>query len=210
MRNKHLRIALALPLAISLAACATTAPPSPVEVTRFHESASLDQLGQGTIFVADAPGRDGGDAGSLESSPYKAAVARQLALLGYTESGRDGAGHVAEVKVERYMIEDEQPRRGPVSVGVGGSTGGYGSGVGVGLGFNLGGGQSRERVGTEMAVVIRDLASNAVLWEGRARFEVGPDHALAQPAANADAIADALFREFPGGQGETIEVKVTP
>lgn len=205
MNKTLISIALALPLA----ACATTAPPRPVEVTRFHQADSLARLGKGAIFVVDAPTVDGASEGSLELAPYKAAVARELAQLGYAESGRDGANHIAEVRVERYVLESEGSRRGPVSVGVGGSTGGYRSGVGIGLGFNLGGGESRERLGTEIAVVIRDVASNAVLWEGRAQFEVGPDHPLAQPAANADVVADALFREFPGGNGETIKVKVS-
>ncbi|WP_394729930.1 hypothetical protein [Altererythrobacter sp. GH1-8] len=205
MKKTLLSIALALPLA----ACATTAPPSPVEVTRFHQTDSLAQLGQGAIFVVDAPAAQGKSEGSLELAPYKAAVARELAQLGYAESGRDGANHIAEVRLERFVLEGDDNRRGPVSVGVGGSTGGYRSGVGIGLGFNLGGGGSSERLGTEMAVVIRNVASNAVLWEGRARFEVGPDHPLAQPAANADVVADALFQEFPGGNGETIEVKVS-
>ncbi|XUU61046.1 DUF4136 domain-containing protein [Erythrobacter sp. HA6-11] len=195
-------------VALPLAACATTAPPSPVEVTRFHEANSLAQLSQGAVFVADAPATEGQSEGSLETSVYKAAVARELAKLGYSESGRDAAGQVAEVRLDRYVLESSGSRRGPVSVGVGGSTGGYRSGVGVGLGFNLGGGGSGERVVTELGVVIRDVASNAVLWEGRAEFSVGPDHPLAQPAANAEVVADALFREFPGGQGETIEVKV--
>ncbi len=205
MNKTLLSIALALPLA----ACATTAPPSPVEVTRFHKSDSLAQLGQGAIFVADAPAAAGQSEGSLETAVYKAAVARELAKLGYSESARESAGQIAEVRVERFVLESTGSRRGPVSVGVGGSTGGYRSGVGVGLGFNLGGGGSGERLGTEMAVVIRDVASGDVLWEGRAQFEVGPDHPLSQPAPNAEVVADALFREFPGGQGETIEVKVT-
>ena len=205
MKKTLLSVALALPLA----ACATTAPPSPVEVTRFHQTDSLAQLGQGAIFVVDAPAAQDAGEGSLEMAVYKAAVARELAKLGYTESGRENALQIAEVRVERFVLESTGARRGPVSVGVGGSTGGYRSGVGVGLGFNLGGGGNRERLGTEMAVVIRDVASNAVLWEGRAQFEVGPDHPLAQPAANAEVVADALFREFPGGQGETIEVKVS-
>lgn len=204
MKKTLLSLALGLPLA----ACATTAPPSPVEVTRFHESASLAQLGQGTIFVSDAPTAEGSDEGSLELAVYKAAVAKELALLGYAESTRADAAHTAEVRVERFILEGDGSRRGPVSVGVGGSTGSYRSGVGIGLGFNLGGGGNQERVATRMSVVIRDVASSAVLWEGRAQFEVGPDHPLAQPTANAEVVADALFEDFPGGQGETIEVKV--
>jgi len=206
MKKTILSIALALPLA----ACATTASPGPVEVTRFHQSDSLAQLGQGSIFVVDAPGSDTAQEGSLELAPFKAAVASELTQLGYTESGRDDAKHQAEVRVERFVIEGESSRRGPVSVGVGGSTGGYRSGVGVGLGFNLGGGGSKDRLGTQIAVVIRDIASGLVLWEGRAKFDVDTESDLAEPSASAAVVADALFREFPGGQGETIEVEVAP
>lgn len=201
------RLFLAIALAAPLAACATTFPPSPVEVTRFHDGERVASLEAGPIFVESAPASAAAE-GSLELSPYKAAVARELVQLGFIESARSEANLVAEVRVERFEIADDAPRRGPVSVGMGGSTGSYGSGVGLGIGLNLGGGQSRDRVGTRMAVVIRDLASSAVVWEGRALFEVGPEHALAEPSANARVVAEALFSDFPGGQGETIEVKV--
>lgn len=204
--RKTINRLLLLTIPASLAGCATMAPPSPVEVTRFHDSAATATLGQGTIFVETAPGSEGD---SLEMSAYKAAVMRELAALGYSEAAREGAGQVAQVRVDRYRIGSDGGRRGPVSVGVGGSTGSYGSGVGVGLGINLGGGGSRERLGSELAVMIRDLASNAVVWEGRARLDVDAGSELASPAANAATIADALFREFPGTNGETIEVKVS-
>ena len=65
---------------------------------------------------------------------------------------------------------------GPVSVGVGGSTGSYGSGLGVGIGLNLSG-PPPEQVETELAVAIRDRKTDKVLWEGRASFtaSVGDD-----------------------------------
>ena len=186
----------------ALAACATA--PGPVEVTRFHDAAALDRIGQGTVFVESAPGND---ASGLELAPYKAAVARELAALGYTESSREDASQLARVEVERFVVR-EGGGRGPVSVGVGGSTGGYRSGVGLGIGFNLGGGP-KEVIGTRLAVTIRDKESGSSLWEGRANFKVSEKSGLAPTQANAQTVASALFREFPGGNGETVEVGVT-
>ncbi len=193
--------------AAALSACATT-PVGPVEVTRFHQSARAAQLGQTTIFIEDAPGQD---TGSLELAPYKAAVARELAKLGYREVARRDAAQIAQVSLEREVSEPA-PKRSPVSVGagIGGGTGGYrsGGGVGLGIGINLGGNKPSQLVATQLAVSIREVASTAVLWEGRAGFSVGIDSPLAIREANASTMAGALFREFPGNNGETIEVKV--
>lgn len=216
--NRLFKLALATAATASLAACATA--PGPVEVTRFHAPAAMNQLGNGTIFIDSAPafGNDvpGADwnndglsarpAGALELSVYKAAVAEELRRLGYREVARGEAGQVAEVRLDRQILARGQ-RRGPVSVGVGGGTGGYGSGVGVGLGLNLGGG-SDEEVLTQLGVTIRDRIGGQPLWEGRAEFAVDPDSPLAQANANAATVANALFREFPGESGETVEVRV--
>ena len=192
--------ALALGTA-TLAACATA--PGPVEVTRFHDASALSRLGNGTIFIEAAPGED---ASGLEMAPYKAAIARQLTALGYRETTRAQADQIAQVSLDRYKSR-EGDRRGPVSVGVGGSTGSYGSGLGVGVGLNLGGG-AKDKVGTDLAVAIKDKASGNNLWEGRAQFAVVENSDLARTEANAQTVASALFREFPGGKGETVEVGV--
>ncbi|WP_170005139.1 hypothetical protein [Pseudopontixanthobacter vadosimaris] len=221
--KKLTKLVLATAAATSLAACATA--PGPVEVTRFHEPARLAQLGNGTIHIESAPafGNDvpgtgpefGWDddglnrpaTGGLELSLYKAAVAEELRRLGYREVALGAAGQVAEVRLDRQIIGRGQ-RRGPVSVGVGGGTGGYRSGIGVGLGFNLGGGGSGDEMLTQLGVTIRDRSSGEPIWEGRAEFAVDPDSPLAQANANAATVANALFREFPGVSGETVEVKV--
>ncbi|UVI39415.1 DUF4136 domain-containing protein [Qipengyuania spongiae] len=184
-------------LSLSLAACATTAPPSPVEVSRFVAQDSIARLGSGTIFVTAE--------GGLETSAYSAAVARELQRLGYREGPRTSAQQIAEVQVERFVI-GASGQRSPVSVGVGGSTGTFGSGVGLGLGINLGGG-SQERIGTQMAVRIRDRASGASLWEARAEFDAGRNSDLADREASAQRLASALFRNFPGNNGETYQVR---
>ncbi len=189
---------------LALAACAAGPRVEPVQVTRFHETATLPQLGNGTIFVEAAPG---GDTNSLELAPYKAAIAAELATLGYRETARGDARQLAQLRVERF---ERRPggRRGPVTVGGGASTGTYGSGVGLGLGINLGGGE-RTMIGTELGVSIRDKASNAVLWEGRATLNASDNSQYADPQGAARAIAGALFREFPGNSGETIEVEIS-
>lgn len=195
------RAAIALLAPIGLAACTT--PSGPVEVTRFVEASAQSRLGSGTIFVETAPGTTQDEALLL---PYKAAVARELVALGYREVPRSQAGQIAQVQISRDLI-GERGGRSPVSVGVGGSTGSYGSGVGLGIGINLGGGQ-KEELSTRLQVMIRDGMSGQSLWEGRAELATASRGTLADPARNAGVIADALFTEFPGNNGETIAVPV--
>ena len=191
----------------ALSACAATgAGPiaGPIEVTRFHQPATLSQLGQTTIFVESAPGQD---AGALELAPYKAAVARELVKIGYRETARDQAVHIAQIRLER-ITSQPTPKRGPITVGMGGGTGGYRSRVGLGIGINLGGTKSSQQIITQLAVNIREISTNEALWEGRADFSIGIDSPLAPNEENAAIMADALFREFPGNNGESVNVKV--
>ena len=188
--------------ALSVGACAAQYT-GPVEVTRFVGADTAARLGSGPVFIEAAPGASS----PLALSPYTAAVAQQLEQLGYNESARTGARQIAEVRLERYQISGAG-NRSPVSVGVGGSTGTYGSGAGLGLGINLGGGQ-RDRIGTQLAVTIRDAATGQSLWEGRADFQASDNSPLASGPANAQTVAAALFEGFPGNNGETIEVEVS-
>ena len=178
------------------------APTGPVSVTRFHLP-DTSMLGRGMIAVEPGIGMDGA---SLEYRTYAAAVARQLTLLGYSEQIAGGRStQVAEVRVERRVYQPER-NRGPVSVGVGGSTGSYGSGVGVGVGIDLSG-RPPEQVETELAVTIRNRAIGQALWEGRGSFVVRGDSPLATTQLGAAKMAEALFKDFPGTSGETIEVR---
>jgi len=177
------------------------APVGPVQVTRFHLP-DIAALGNGPIAVEAAPGTDGG---SLEYRSYAAAVARELVRLGYAEVPAGSGAQVAQVRLERQAYRPDRTR-GPVSVGVGGSTGTYGSGVGVGLGIDLSG-PPPEQVTTLLAVTIRNRASGAAIWEGKAEFTVRADSPLASTSLGAAKLAEALFRGFPGVSGETIQVK---
>lgn len=186
------------PLAL-LAGCAT--PQGPIEVTRFVGPEASARLGQGTVFIESAPDSPDG----LEAAPYKAAVAAELTRLGYRETARAGAAQVAQVRIARFT-ETPEGRRSPVSVGVGGSTGTYGSGVGLGIGINLGGGP-RPTTGTQLGVTLRDASGGQNLWEGRAELSTTDKSPLADRTRNAQALAAALFRDFPGRNGETVQVK---
>ena len=189
-----------LAAAALLGGCATPAYVSPVEVTRFTGDAP-NFLGQGTIQIVPAPGLD---ANSIEFGLYEEAVRRELEDLGYRLVLINGS-QVAQVALDHFVV-NEGNRRGPVSVGVGGSTGSYGSGLGVGIGFNLGG-QPSERISRELTVSIREAGGSVNLWEGRAAMTATTNSDYAADAAAAPRLADALFAGFPGQSGETIEVE---
>lgn len=189
----------AISLGLALTGC--VAPVGPVEVTRFH-AADIAPLGSGPIAVVPAPGMDGN---SIEWRTYQGAVQHELARLGFAEAAAGTGRLVAELKLARTTIEPQRAS-GPVSVGVGGSTGSWGSGLGVGVGINLSPKPARQ-VQTELAVTIRDRATRASLWEGRASFTVRATSPLADTGLAAPKLAAALFQGFPGANGETILVK---
>lgn len=194
-----LRTILPASLALSLlAGCAT--PIKPIEVTRFHAS-EMASTQYGSISVEPAPGT--GE--SLSTAPYQDAVRAELSRIGFSSVASGSGALVAEVQVARSHW---QPGRdgNPVSVGVGGSTGSYGSGLGVGVGIDLSG-PPPEQVSTQLAVVIRNRASGQSVWEGRAEQVIAAKEDLAQPAASAQALAKALFVDFPGENGENYSVK---
>ncbi len=194
--------------AVMLTGCVV--PTGPVEVTRFNRVAEGQSYGQGSykIELADADG-DGqetvsSDTGSLALSPYSAAVQREMQRIGYTRASGDAAQYTVSVRVR--INERIVDGRSPVSVGVGGNTGGYRrSGVGVGVGFNLGGGR-KERLLTRLSVRIRDNESAAVVWEGTAEQEARKGTPAAQPGIAASKLAEALFANFPGENAQTVSV----
>ena len=196
--------------AAALAAAIPTAVPAawaaPVEVTRFHTPDSLVTLGRSAIAVVPAPGSD---PASLETRLWLQAVEAELAALRFGSATPGAADCVAEVRVERDVqrsANDTGRQRGPVSVGVGGSTGGWNSGIGLGVGFNLGGGP-RSRVFSRLAVTIRSRATGQPLWEGRAENVEKEKSKLASVDQAAPRMAHALFSGFPGTTGATITVK---
>lgn len=187
------RSILLLPL-IALGACMT--PASPVEVTRFH----LGQVNErGTVAIEPAPGAPSG----MEFGMYANAVVQELQRLGFASV--DGVGqslYVAIVDV-RTGTRERLGGGSPVSIGIGGGTGGWGSGVGGGISFGLGGNRGGPVVATDLSVQLKRRSDQTVVWEGRARGEASER----DMDALAQRLAFALFRDFPGESGRTISVK---
>jgi hypothetical protein len=201
MTTSRLLAPLAAAAALALSACATTPYTGPVEVTRFV-AAQPAGLGQGPIIVYFP------DEVSNETAKtaIKAAVERELQALGYTIAAQEGRGiQVAAVRTARNPIASTEDRRGPVSVGVGGGTGSFGSGAGLGVGINLGGGREGPAANTELSVRITNDA-NATLWEGRAQMATGVKSPFSAVDTSARTLAAGLFKDFPGGNGETVTI----
>lgn len=197
-------IACAAAAALALSACATSPYTGPVEVTRFVADSPAG-LGQGTIAVV-FPDQVSNEA---VRRAFAASVSAELAKLGYTVVPQGtSASQTATVRTSRASVASAvENRRGPVNVGVGGQTGGFGSGVGLGVGINLGGGRESPDAQTELSVRIDDARSTA-LWEGRAQIATGIKSPYSQVDASARTLAAALFRDFPGGNGDTVTIDV--
>lgn len=200
-RLRKTRLAFFAGLAFAASACTTTYT-GPVEVTRFV-SAQPAALGQGEIAVSFPD--------EIENQNVRVAftdaIIAELNRLGYTPIIGSAEGlQTATVRTTRGQIAGDNPRN-PVSVGVGGSTGSYGSGVGLGLGINLGGNNPGPQVLTNLEVRISDPSGQA-LWEGRAQLPTSVKSPYSDPQASASALATALFKDFPGGNGETVQIDV--
>ena len=187
---------------LALAGCAGTYT-GPVEVTRFV-SDSPARLGEGTITLTFPGEMDNMTA----RNAFASAIADELSRIGYNVvmDGR-AATQTAAIRTSRSPIAQARDGRGPVSVGVGGGTGGFGSGVGAGIGINLGGGRSGPEALGQLSVRITGPDGQS-LWEGRAEQAVSAKSDYADLDTSARTLTRALFRDFPGGSGETVTIDV--
>jgi hypothetical protein len=189
-------------LVLALAGCATTPYTGPVEVTRFVAPASTE-LGRGTIALTFPD--------EVSNAAARAAIAEavraELTRLGYSVVNEGAvAEQTAAIRTSRTPIAAAPiDRRGPVSVGVGGSTGSYGSGLGLGVGINLGGGREGPAANTTLEVRIARNGGET-LWEGRAQMATGVKSPYSLVTIAARTLAAGLFKDFPGGNGETVSI----
>lgn len=198
---------LVLAAALASSGCATAI--APVEVTRFHRIDSSAAVSAGSYAIVARDARPD-ETASLADRSYQAAVAQQLDRLGYRSALTMASGepdYIVTVGMDRAERPAEA-RNGGVSVGVGGGTGGYRSGVGVGVGLDLTSlfADRRDVIATRMTVQIARRGDALALWEGRAETVARTGTPAAQPGLAADKLASALFADFPGRSGETINV----
>lgn len=188
--------------ALALSACATTPYTGPVEVTRFV-APSAGELGRGTIAITFPDGVSN----LAARAAIAEAVSAELTRAGYTVVPEGTpANQTAAIRTSRNPIAAAPvERRGPVSVGVGGSTGSYGSGLGLGVGLNLGGGREGPAATTTLELRIARSGGEA-LWEGRAQMDTGVKSPYSQAGLAARTLAAGLFKDFPGGNGETVTI----
>ncbi len=182
--TRNFLIAAALGVALCSGAVA-----KPVQVTRFAAQGEIVR-GPAAPFAAAA---------GLEQSTYDAAVSRELAQAGFAAEGAPRYTYTTEVTKD---VRRNPVRRSPVTIGIGGGTGGYGGGIGIGGSFGIGNSRSRDTTMTTLFVQLRDRASGKVVWEGRAEAE-----STAPGGERIERLAAALFRDFPGQTGRTISVK---
>jgi hypothetical protein len=201
-----MRVALITTLSAALFLSGCVVPTGPVEVTRFNRADEGILYGKGSFAVA-VVGDAAAGATPLSSSPYTASVAREMQRLGYIENATN-SDVTAEISIATTNAGTARGRS-PVSVGVGGSTGGYRSGVGLGVGLDITSllNKPKARLLTELSVRIKRRSDNLVIWEGRAQQEANVGSPAAQPGIAASKLAEALFKEFPGKSGETITVR---
>jgi len=194
--------------ALPLGACATSLSLPPTEAVRYHLGASQIQRGSVAVEPLAAPGTPT----SLEFRTYAAAVEAQLLRNGYSLAAPGTQPQLVATVGFTRAAQAGPPRQSPFSIGLGGggfSGGRRGGGVGLGggVGFPVGGSRSTEVIVSELAVTIKRRADQSPVWEGRAHAYADGSRPDAAAAAQADRLAGALFLNFPGESGRTVEVK---
>ncbi len=180
-----------------LGGCVASIPP--VEVTRFHLGQAI---APGAVVIEPLAKAD---SDSLEFRAFAAAVAKSMIGAGFISGEDPKSPWIVAMEVTRSTREALR-KRSPVTIGIGGSTGGYGSGIGLGASFGVGGSSARETVSTRLLVRLMKRGDRSVVWEGRADATAPANAPAAQPGLAAEKLASALFKDFPGESGKTVTV----
>ena len=191
---------------VGLSGCAGTLRTPPAEAIRYHLGQPIPR---GTVQVQ--PLTADGQPASLEYRTYAAAVEAELLRNGYTLAQPGVFPDFVGVVSFRRGTELGPPRQSPFSIGlgVGGADFGRRSAVGggVGVGLPIGGGRATELVVSELQVTLKRRVDQSPIWEGTSRAAAdvrSPDSAT---PALAQRLARALFTDFPGQSGRTIEIR---
>lgn len=187
-----------------------------VEVSRFvAEGEAAQALGHGVAVVtSQAP------AGADVDRPFdqrgqqtfEAAVVDRLASVGYDTASRADAApptasvQAVELSITRDVVRPEEEKRSPVSGEMTAGVSNRGSMMGMALAVDL----TKPRkalVSTRLSARIRDRATDAVLWEGRADIVTRDGDERWSDQAIAERLAGALFDGFPRAGGGAVSLR---
>jgi len=171
-----------------------------IEVARFRaDGASLDP--SGPIAVGPMPSEEA-NSDQRTNATFEAAVESKLLASGYAASASDAKdGPIAEVRVVRSEAAPAEEKRKPLSGEMSMGVSNHGPMFGLGLRYDATK-PRRALVSTRLETRIRDRASGAVLWEGRAEIVTREGDDKWDDQAIADKLAKVLFEGFPGKTGE--------
>lgn len=177
------------------ARAASTSREGKVQVARFvvEDPALAAALGKGSVSVVEAPATN--PVAPREMATYQAAVIDALAGAGYQTATAEG-GQVAEVRVLHSVAEPQEAPKKPVSGEMAVGVSNRGSMMGLGINIDL----TKPKgalVSTRLEARIKDRASGAVLWEGRADILTREGDARWSDQKIAERLAAALFEGFP-------------
>ncbi|HTN15555.1 MAG TPA: DUF4136 domain-containing protein [Sphingomonadaceae bacterium] len=157
--------------------------------------------GPPTPSAASASPRD-----ERENAIFEAAMIDQLVKAGYdTQTAPDGQGQLVELRITHGVAQPAELPRKPVSgeMDVGVSNRGTMMGLGINIDLTK---PKKALLSTRVEVRIRDAASDTVLWEGRGDIATRDGSEKWTSQAIATQLAEALFRKFPGKNGETFSL----
>ena len=144
---------------------------------------------------------------SRRGATFEAAVIDQLVIAGYdTLPAAAAHGQRAELRIVHGLAEPAELPHKPVSGTMEVGVSNHGSMAGMGINIDLTK-PKKALLSTRLEARIRDGASGAVLWEGRAEIATRDGDANWPTQKIAARLAEALFRDFPGKPGETYSMR---
>lgn len=168
-----------------------------VDVSRFvAEGEGVKALGHGSVVVSSSA--DGADpADSRQLATFEAAVVDRLAAAGYDTAARtETGGQAVELRIARAEVRPAETKRKPVSGEMAVGAGNRGSMMGMAVNIDLSK-PAKALHSTRLEARIRDRASGAALWEGRAEIITRDGDERWSDQAIATRLAGALFDRFP-------------
>lgn len=168
-----------------------------IQASRFvTEDAGAQALGHGAIEVT-SQSDDENFVAAADRAVFEAAVIDRLVQAGYdTATKSPDGGQITELRIVRRVLQPAEAPRKPVSGSATMEVGNRGSAYGMAIAVDLTK-PLPALVSTRLEARIRDRATNAILWEGRAEVAAREGDEKWSTAIIASRLAEALFDGFP-------------